>query len=235
MKGSYGVFLMTDAGESNQQNQELTLGKKMVDAARDAGVKHVIWSTLPNVAKISGGKYNLPPFTEKAEVEDYIRMMQNKSPKAFEYVTFVAPSFFYENFDQMMAPKKEGDTWVFNLPRCKNLVAFDVDEVGPSVLTAMKNPAKYDMKRIDYYGDNMPLENYIKTYEKVTCRKTRLNNPTTEELNKAGMGFVGQLFGYINDFGLYGQNGDPKSGIEATPGGLSNYETYLRKKRPVSS
>jgi uncharacterized protein YbjT (DUF2867 family) len=244
MKGSYGAFLMTDSKEPNQQGRELEFGKKLVDAARQAGVKHIIWSTLPNVNRLSNGKYNLPSFSDKAEVEEYIRQLQRQTPAAFEHVTFVCPSFFYENFDGWMGPKKEGDTWVFNLPRCSHLVAFDVNEIGGSVLTALKNPTQWEMKRIDFYGEMAPLEQFVRTYEKFTGRKARLNDLSTDEFSKLdtpGAGFLAEMFGWFNEFGYYGplgpkgSGGDPKSGQDATPGGLSNYETYLRSKAQVSS
>ena len=43
-------------------------GKRLAKLAKDAGVKHYIWSSLPNAEKVSGGKYKVPHFTSKALV-----------------------------------------------------------------------------------------------------------------------------------------------------------------------
>jgi len=232
LKGSYGVFLLTNFWDPSQMANEKESGIKMVDAAHKAGVKHAVWSTLENVHRVSKGKWDVPHFTGKAEVEDYIRGLQAKSPKAFEHVTFVAPATYFQAFDTFFAPKQEGDTWVFTMPKTKLITGFDVSEIGPSVVASLKNPKKYDLKRIDYYGTNAHPEEYVKTYEKVTGRKTRLNAVPLDVF--ATLGFPGakeiaHTFGWFDDFTYYGPNGDPKSGQEATPGGLSSFETYLRR------
>src|SRR5882672_590124 len=45
--GAHGVFMVTNAGDAlaNEPKQ----ARAAVDAAKDAGVQHFIWSTLPNV------------------------------------------------------------------------------------------------------------------------------------------------------------------------------------------
>src|SRR6266446_6664938 len=66
-KGAYGVFLVTTS--SLEGTDERKQGAAAVQAAKDAGVKHVVWSTLPDVEAISGGKFNVPHFTSKAKVD----------------------------------------------------------------------------------------------------------------------------------------------------------------------
>ncbi|UVK41594.1 NmrA family NAD(P)-binding protein [Mesorhizobium sp. AR10] len=52
-EGAYGVFLVTNFWEKG--TDELKQATAAVRAAKEAGVKHFIWSTLPNVEAISGG------------------------------------------------------------------------------------------------------------------------------------------------------------------------------------
>jgi len=237
MKGSYGAFLMTNFWDPSQMQNEEESGEKLIEAARLAGVKEIVWSTLTNVKKISNGKYTVPHFTSKAEVEEKLRDLMSKSPKPFEHVCFVAPSFYFENFENFMPPKKEGDTWVFTMPMTKTLTAFDVNEMGPAVLACFKNPTKYNMKRIDFFGENSSPEQYVKTWEKVTGKKARLNMLPMEEFEKSGAPAAhefAQMFGWFNEYTFYGNSGDPRSGQEAS-GGLCNFETYLRRKNPTTA
>ena len=65
--GAYGVFLVTNYWEGS--TNELKQVTAAVRAAKDAGVKHFIWSTLPDVEAISGGKFDARHFTGKAKID----------------------------------------------------------------------------------------------------------------------------------------------------------------------
>src|SRR5260370_36787624 len=68
---AHGVFLVTNFREKG--TDELKQATAAVRAAKDAGVKHFIWSTLPNVEAISGGKLDLPHFTGKAKIDRIVK------------------------------------------------------------------------------------------------------------------------------------------------------------------
>ena len=59
-EGAHGVFLATNIWEEG--TDELKQATAAVRAAKDAGVKHFIWSTLPDVEAVSGGKFHAPHF-----------------------------------------------------------------------------------------------------------------------------------------------------------------------------
>src|SRR6266480_2407409 len=70
-EGAHGVFLVTNFQEAG--SDELKQATAAISAAKDAGVKHFIWSTLPNVEAISGGKFNVPHFTGKAKIDRVVK------------------------------------------------------------------------------------------------------------------------------------------------------------------
>jgi hypothetical protein len=87
-RGAHGVFLVTNFWEKEKKNNELEQATAAVHAAKDAGVKHFVWSTLPNVEAISGGKFRVPHFTGKAKVDKIVH------EAGFENHTFViAPGY----------------------------------------------------------------------------------------------------------------------------------------------
>jgi uncharacterized protein YbjT (DUF2867 family) len=65
LKGAYGVFGVTDFWEHGGDT-ETRQGKALVDAAKAAGVKHFVWSTLDN------GDPQVPHWITKAAVDGTI-------------------------------------------------------------------------------------------------------------------------------------------------------------------
>src|SRR5216683_4521985 len=88
-KGAHGVFLVTNFWEEGAN--ELKQAAAAVRAAKEADVKHFIWSTLPNVEAISHGKFHLPHFTGKAKIDQIVK------EAGFANHTFVIAPFYYQN------------------------------------------------------------------------------------------------------------------------------------------
>src|SRR5579859_8051981 len=70
-EGAHGVFLVTNFQEAGAD--ELMQATRAVSAAKDAGVKHFIWSTLPDVEATSSGKFHVPHFTGKAKIDAIVK------------------------------------------------------------------------------------------------------------------------------------------------------------------
>src|SRR5437660_6740297 len=70
-EGAHGVFLVTNFWKGG--TDEVDQATAAVRAAKDAGVKHFVWSTLPDVEAISGGKFYVPHFTGKAKVDRIVK------------------------------------------------------------------------------------------------------------------------------------------------------------------
>ena len=60
-EGAYGAFLVTNFWEPAQIENEAGIAVAAVKEARDAGVQHFIWSTLPDAEKLTGGRLKLRP------------------------------------------------------------------------------------------------------------------------------------------------------------------------------
>ncbi len=136
-KNVYGVFVVTNFWEGAD---EIAQGKIAVQAAKDAGVTHFIWSTLPNVGKISNGKFEVPHFTGKAKVDELIK------GAGFEYYTFVQPPFYYQNLSGQMGAQKQQDGsmgWTLPIDPTKKVIHMaDINDLGKVVAGAFLNPKK---------------------------------------------------------------------------------------------
>ncbi|KZV78226.1 NAD(P)-binding protein [Exidia glandulosa HHB12029] len=73
-RGATVVFSVTNFWEHMDVARETAEGKLMVDAAKAVDVKLFIFSGLPHVSKLSGGKYgNVQHFDGKGEIAEYAR------------------------------------------------------------------------------------------------------------------------------------------------------------------
>src|SRR5262249_50271361 len=99
-QGTLGAFLMTPPLVP-PNSPETQIGKQQADAAVEAGVQHVIFTSLENVDKITGGKKYAPHFTDKARVEEDIRTLPVTS-------SFVILAYFYTNFVEDYPPHWDG-------------------------------------------------------------------------------------------------------------------------------
>src|ERR1700674_1772875 len=145
--GAHGVFLVTNFWE--QGTDELKQATAAVRAAKDAGVKHFVWSTLPNVEAISGGRFDVPHFTGKAKIDSIVKAA------AFACHTFVIAPFFYQNLVGALAPQKQADGslgWALPLdPAVRMIHMGDINELGNIVAGAFAHPDQAG------HGEYLPL------------------------------------------------------------------------------
>ncbi|KAJ6595510.1 hypothetical protein DFH09DRAFT_142066 [Mycena vulgaris] len=80
IRGSEAVFGTTNFWDPEvfpadpKGKGEIVQGQNLVDAAKDAGVKFFIWSSLPNATKLSNGLYKHSYHVDnKAIIEDYLK------------------------------------------------------------------------------------------------------------------------------------------------------------------
>lgn len=73
VKGSYGVYGMTDFWAVMDKGIEIQQGKNIFEACKAQGVKHYVFSTLPYAEKISDGVLkHVDHFDSKAMVAEHI-------------------------------------------------------------------------------------------------------------------------------------------------------------------
>jgi uncharacterized protein YbjT (DUF2867 family) len=161
--GAHGVFLVTNAWEdgADESKQALTA----VKAAKDAGVRHFIWSTLPNVETISGGTIDVPHFTDKAKVDRVV------SDARFAYHTFVIAPFYYQNLVGVMAPQKQPDGamgWTLPIDPDRRVIHMgDITELGRIVVGAFAQP------ELAGHGERLPLVGDFLSFNEIVATLNR--------------------------------------------------------------
>jgi uncharacterized protein YbjT (DUF2867 family) len=158
-EGAHGVFLVTNFYGGADELKEATAA---IRAAKDAGVKHFIWSTLPDVEAISGGKFNVPHFTGKAKIDRVVK------DGGFENYTFVIAPFYYQNLAGAVAPHKQADGsmgWELPLDPTRRVIHMgDINELGNIVAGAFAHPDEAgNGQYLPLVGDFMNFNEIVET------------------------------------------------------------------------
>ena len=159
-EGAHGVFLVTNNWEPG--TDELKQATAAVRAAKDASVKHFIWSTLPHAEAISRGKFDVPHFTGKAKVDRIVK------EAGFAKHTFVIAPFYYGNLTGIMAPQKQADGsvgWTLPLdPTVRVIHMGDITELGNIVAGAFAHPDQAgNGEYLPLVGDFMSFNEIVET------------------------------------------------------------------------
>jgi len=103
--GTHTVFLVTlpDMVSGAAPGTETEHGKNVADAAKEAGVQHLVFSSLINVTDASAGKLpHVAHFDCKAAAEKYIRDQGIPA-------TFIQPGYYMTNFTNLGLLRKGED------------------------------------------------------------------------------------------------------------------------------
>lgn len=159
--GVYGVYAVTNFWEHFSGEKEKTQAKNVADAAKAAGVKHVIWSTLEDTRTLMRPddkrmpmlqeKYRVPHFDAKAEADAYFQGVPT---------TLLRTSFYWDNLYMFgLAPKKDDSgqyAWTFPMGTSK-LAGIAAEDIGKAAYGIFKAGPQYIGKTVGIVGENLTL------------------------------------------------------------------------------
>jgi uncharacterized protein YbjT (DUF2867 family) len=144
--GAYGAFCVTFFWDHFSPEKEQAQARAMAQAAKQAGVKHVIWSTLEDTRRwiplddprmpTLHGKYKVPHFDAKGEANQFFA-------DAGVPTTWLNTSFYWDNLIHFgMGPKKGEDGKLsFVLPMGdKKLPGIAAEDIGRCAYGIFKRP-----------------------------------------------------------------------------------------------
>lgn len=182
LDGAYGVFGVTNFWEHFAKEEEQ--GRNMIRAIAGSEVEHLVYSSLPPIAKETSGALKSPHFDIKAGHEELIRTLGIPA-------TFIHVPFYYENFLYFFPPRPAGDgTYQFGFPQGDTpLAAMSVQDVGAIVAVLFEQPETYIGRTIKPAGDELPAAEYAAVMSRATGADVRFNHVPRETY--AALGFPG--------------------------------------------
>ncbi|WP_017596035.1 NmrA/HSCARG family protein [Nocardiopsis potens] len=163
VEGAYGVFSVQPlASEPEALAAEVRRGKAVADAALDAGVEHLVYSSVGGAERRTG----IDHFESKAEIERHILGLGLPA-------TILRPVFFMDNLLHYAGAQGERVMELPVLPdRPMQMIA--AADIGRIAATAFDEPAEFAGARLEIAGDELPFTRVAEIYQRVTGVPTRL-------------------------------------------------------------
>ena len=161
-RGADAVYAMSTPFEQGVE-KETAQGITITDAAKAAGVAHLIYSSVASADRATG----IPHFDSKYEVEKHIQASGMPC-------TIVAPVFFMENLLQpwILSGLRQGKL-AMALPARRSLQQIAVADIGAFVAAVIERGDTVFGRRFDIAGDELTGEEAAATLSKVTGREVR--------------------------------------------------------------
>ncbi|KAI6084463.1 NAD(P)-binding protein [Hypoxylon rubiginosum] len=238
LDGVHTVFIMTTPSFGpNAVETEFNTAKLIADTAVEQGVQYIIFSTLPSVTDISGGRYtHVTPFDAKAKAEAYIRTLPVKS-------AFTSLGYFMENLHNQpflgIQPAPDGK-WVLSrpVPSTTRLPYFyAVRDTGKFVGAILAAPDKYEGKRFHAAAALYSLDEIVAALAKSSGKEVVYKQVTYEEFG-AMMPFAPDLwtdgFHAQEEWGYFGPGEEELVAwaVENARGRLATLDEFL-EEHPV--
>ncbi len=238
--GAHGVFCVTFFWEHFSPEQEQAQAKAMAQAAKHAGVKHVIWSTLEDTRKwvpLSDDrmptlqeKYKVPHFDAKGEANNFFTELGLP-------VTLLNTSFYWENFIYFgMGPKKGPDgKMAITFPMGdKKLPGISAGDIGKCAYAIFKSGDNYIGKTIGIAGEHLTGSQMSEAFSEALGVEVAYNDVPADVYR--GFGFpgaddLGNMFQFKRDFEQdFTAARNPEVARSLNPS-IKNFKTWLSENK----
>jgi uncharacterized protein YbjT (DUF2867 family) len=234
--GAHGAFCVTFYWAHFSAEREMAEAAAMARAAKAAGVKHVIWSTLEDTRRwvplddnrmpTLNGKYKVPHFDGKGASDHYF--LESGVP-----ATLLLTSFYWDNFIYFgMGPQKgPGGGLAIAFPMGdKKLPGIAAEDIGACAYGIFRRGAEYTGKTVGIAGEHLTGAEMAAGFSKALGQDVRYIDLPPEVYR--GLGFpgaddLGSMFQFKRDFNDYFCGARDLGFSRMLHPGLQTFETWL--------
>ncbi len=215
LEGAYGVFsVQVFWPPSVGVEGEVSHGKNLADAAKAAGVKHFVYSSVGGANRNTGVAH----FESKWQIEQHIRALGLPA-------TILRPVFFMENFffPNFRGPILEGRlNWELRFDTSLAMIA--VDDIGAFVALALERPEEFIGRAIEIGGDELTPPEVAEHFSEAIGRPVRFVEKSMDQIRS----FDPDLAAMLQWFNDEGYQVDIPALRDIYPQ-LTTFEEWLRK------
>lgn len=237
-RGASGAYCVTNFWEHSSPEKEITQAGIMAQAAKEAGVGHVIWSTLEDTrlkVPLSDdrmptlmGKYKVPHFDAKGEADALF--LATSIPLTRYY-----PSFYWESFVSSGAGPKPGPDGglVLSLPMAdRPLPGVAAEDIGATAYGIFRAGKEFHGRLVGVAGEQLTGDEMAAAMSRALGRPIRYQPVTPasyRSLGFPGADEFGNMFQYYTELNDdLCQLRDVALSRRLNPG-LLDFEAWLRK------
>ncbi|WP_018614519.1 NmrA/HSCARG family protein [Segetibacter koreensis] len=209
LDGAYGAYFVTFFWAHMSPEKEMAEAKAMAQAAKEAGLKHVIWSTLEDTREyIPLNDDRMPTLMEKYKVPHFDA--KGESNKFFTEAgvptTFLLTSFYYDNFIYFgMGPKKgEDGKLTITLPMGdRKLAMIAAEDIGKCAYGIFKRGEELIGKTVGIAGDHLSGNEVAKALTAAIGQEIGYNKISPaifRSFGFPGADDLGNMFQFNHDF-----------------------------------
>lgn len=207
LRGADGAYFVTNFWEHFSPEKELAQARNLAQAAKTAGIKHVVWSTLEDTRKkvpLSDDRmptlmehYKVPHFDAKGEADALFEGLPT---------TWLLTSFYWDNLIYFgMNPKVGPDgTLQFVLPMDDaKLPGIAAEDIGRSAYGIFKAGDAYIGKRVGIAGEHLSGKEMARALSDALGRDVQhaaVTPAAFRDFGFPGADDLGNMFQYKRDF-----------------------------------
>jgi len=208
-RGAHGAFCVTFFWEHFSPEKELAEAENMADAAKHAGLRHVIWSTLEDTRKwVPLGDRRMPTLMEKYKVPHFDA--KGEANRLFSErglpTTFLLTSFYWENLIHFgMGPKRgeDGNLYITLPMSDRKLPGIATEDIGKCAYAIFRKGPEFIDKTVGIAGDHLTGGQMAAALTKALGLEIRYNDVSPQVFR--GFGFpgaedLGNMFQFKRDF-----------------------------------
>ena len=211
LQGVYGAFAVQTFAEPDIAH-EVVQGIALADAAKQAGIAHMVYSSVGSADTETG----VPHFDSKHAVEAYLRQIGLP-------VTILRPVFFMQNWE-MLRSQIMGGVLAQPLRPNRVLQQLHVDDLGAFARMAFEQPGMWLGRAVDLAGDELTMIGVADTFTRVIGRTVTYQQLPDEQFSQFAGQEVATMYQWLERVGYRADIAARRVEYPA----LSTLEQYLR-------
>ena len=239
-RGAWGAYCMTNFWEHFSPEKELAQAANMAQAAREAGLRHVIWSTLEDTRKwvpleddrmpTLMGKWKVPHFDAKGEANHLFA-------DAGVPTTDLLISFYWDNFIYFGLEPKRGPDGVLaiTLPMgSARLSGIAAEDIGRCAYGIFRRGEEMIGRTVGIAGGHLTGEEMAKAMTRALGEEVHYAEVTPEAFRSFGFPGaedLGNMFQFKRDFNDYYVGARSVDEARALNPELQTFEQWLERNK----